>query len=336
MVRTLVRWMQGVRCSREQLWALAIASVCSGCEGPLSALAPASEDAREIATLFWWMTFGAALIWGAVMALALYAIRSSGHERRKMQQLVIGGGAVVPTIVLTVLLAFGLGKVPKLFASGDRDGPVIRVSAEQWWWRVSYTMPDGRRFELGNEIRLPVDRRMFVEVVSPDVIHSLWVPALAGKIDAIPGRVNEWALEASDTGTYWGVCAEYCGQSHAKMMFVVVAMEADEFEAWARAQHEPAQPGGRESRGASSFREHGCGACHTVRGTESDGVIGPDLTHVGSRESVGAGILPNDEHGFRTWLARVHQLKPGVHMPSFEMLGAEELGVLATYLDGLR
>lgn len=282
------------------------------------------------------MAIGAVVVWMAVMALALYAVRSKGHERQRVHLLVIGGGVVIPTILLTVLLVFGLGKVPRLLAKGAADGPTILVSAEQWWWRVSYRMPDGRRFELANEIRLPVGKRVTVEVVSADVVHSLWVPALGGKIDAIPGRKNEWALEPTRVGVFLGVCAEYCGQSHAKMMLVAVAQEPSEFEAWARHQDEPSNLRPPGSPGVRSFQVHGCGACHTIRGTQADGRVGPDLTHVGSRHRVGSGLLPNDVEGFRTWLAHVDVLKPGVHMPAFDMLDEGELRLLATYLDGLR
>lgn len=306
------------------------------CKGPMSALAPAGKDAERIAILFWWMAGGSALVWLAVMMLAIYAIRSRRHDRRKTYLFVIGGGAVFPFVVLTVLLAFGLSQVPALLAEGESEAPNITVIGEQWWWRVRYRWPDGTGFETANELRVPVHQRITLRLRSRDVIHSFWVPSLAGKVDLIPGRTNSLSLEPTRTGTYRGICAEYCGASHAKMMFHLVVLEQPEFEKWVQQQRTEARAPDRKSEGARLFRKHGCGACHTVRGTSASGSVGPDLTHVGSREALGAGVLANDEAGFRTWLTSVHQLKPEVHMPHFSILPSSDLDVLTRYLEHLQ
>jgi cytochrome c oxidase subunit 2 len=194
------------------------------------------------------------------------------------------------------------------------------------------------RFETANELRLPLGRRTPLWLESPDVIHSLWVPSLGGKVDMIPGRVNRMALEPTRKGVFNGVCAEYCGSSHAKMLFHVVVVEPREFEAWARSQTEPARAPSDPvaKKGEDLFLSHGCGACHVVRGTPANGVIGPDLTHVGSRVGLGAGILENDIEGFRSWLAHTGKLKPEVQMPTFDMLPDADLRAIAAYLDGLK
>lgn len=317
-----------------------LTALLAACDGPQSALAPAGRDAERIAELFWWMAGGAAVIWLVVMLLSLHAIRTS-RRPEKLQQtrlFIIGGGALFPTIVLTGLLGYGLSMMPDLLDEGDTDGPRIRVSGEQWWWRVTYEMPDGARFELANELRLPVGRRVPIWLESPDVIHALWVPSLGGKVDMIPGRVNRMALEPTRTGVFRGVCAEYCGASHAHMMFHVVVSEPAEFEAWTQAQRLPAPTPTSEAgtRGAELFALHGCGACHTVRGTDAAGVIGPDLTHVGSRMGLGAAILDNDVDGFERWIGHTNQVKPGVHMPTFDMLAPDARRALATYLEELQ
>jgi cytochrome c oxidase subunit 2 len=156
-------------------------------------------------------------------------------------------------------------------------------------------------------------------------------------MDMIPGRTNRLTLEPTRTGAFRGVCAEYCGTSHALMSFDVVVLEKDDFAAWLKRQHDRAQPPTQAlaRRGQELFIANGCGACHAVRGTPADGVVGPDLTHVGSRLSLGAGILPNDPEAFLKWMAHTQNVKPGVHMPHFGMLPPEDLRALAAYLDGL-
>lgn len=311
----------------------------AGCSGPQSALDPAGVGAERIASLFWWMAAGAILIWLAVIALAVYAghLEPGPHEERKTTVLVIGGGAVFPTVVLAVLLSFGLAELPRLLAPAPPGSLEIAVSGEQWWWRVRYAPPGGAPFELANEIRLPVGEPVQLLLDSPDVIHSFWVPSLGGKMDMIPGRVTRLTLEPTKTGTFRGACAEYCGGPHALMNFYVVVVEREDFARWLAHQRTPARPpaGALAARGRELFLANGCGACHTVRGTPADGVVGPDLTHVGSRVSLGAGLLPNEPDHFRRWIARTDHVKPGVHMPAFGMLPPRDLQALAAFLEGL-
>jgi cytochrome c oxidase subunit 2 len=311
-----------------------------GCSGPQSTLDPAGRGAERIAELFWWMAAGAGLVWLIVLGLTLYTMRIQPEpHRRSVATLIIGGGAVLPTVVLTGLLAYGLSLLPDLLAPVSAGSLHITVAGEQWWWRVRYLSPDGngQGVELANEIRLPVGEPVEFHLESPDVIHSFWIPSLGGKIDMIPGRTNRLALEPTRTGVFRGACAEYCGDSHALMSFYVVVVEKDDFTAWLEHQRQPAQPPTQPLavRGQELFLANGCGACHTVRGVAAHGVVGPDLTHVGSRLSLGAGILPNAPEAFLQWIARTADVKPGVHMPAFGMLAPEDLQALAAYLDGL-
>ena len=286
------------------------------------------------------MAGGAAVVWLVVMGIAVYSMvaRRREHEPRRTKLYIIGGGAAFPTIALTVLLVFGLGMMPDLQDHADDSDVRIHVSGEQWWWRVRYELPDGTELHLANEVVLPVGRRVPLFLESPDVIHSFWIPSLAGKVDMIPGRVNRMALEPTRTGVFRGTCAEYCGGPHAWMGLYGVVVEPSEFDAWARAQAEPAaaMSDATAQHGAEVFRVHGCGACHTVRGTSADGLVGPDLTHVGSRRSIGAALLPNDVESFERWIAHTDELKPGVHMPAFDMLASDELRALAVYLEALQ
>ena len=308
-----------------------VSALVTACHGPQSALDPAGRGAERIASLFWWTTAGALAIWIAVVALTLYSLhRPQPHTERKATLLIIAGGFIAPTAVLTIVLIFSLALLPGLLA-GAPGALQIRVSGEQWWWRVQYVLPGGETVELANEIRLPVGERVEVTLVSPDVIHSFWIPPLAGKIDMIPGRVNRLTLEPTRTGVFRGVCAEYCGTSHALMAFDVVVLGKDEFRSWLDHQKKPGSASGQER-----FLANGCGACHTIRGTEADGVIGPDLTHVGSRMSLGSGILPNEPDAFVRFVARTEEVKPGVLMPAFGMLPEEELRAIAEYLEALQ
>jgi cytochrome c oxidase subunit II len=315
----------------------------AGCHGPQSALAPAGRAAERIADLFWWMAAGAAIIWLVVVSIAIYVIRirPEPQGQRLAPWLIIGGGAILPTITLAVLLTYGLAMMPDLLAPPPGEHLKIVVSGEQWWWRVRYLSSSGEAggsVELANELRLPVGVPVTFELESPDVIHAFWIPSLGGKIDMIPGRTNRLTLEPTQTGVFRGVCAEYCGTSHALMALDVVVLENHDYTAWLQRQREPAQvPVQPEAlRGQALFIANGCGACHTVRGTPADGAVGPDLTHVGSRMSLGAGTLPNDLESLVRWLAHTERVKPGVHMPAFGMLPSEDLKALAIYLDGLK
>ena len=283
------------------------------------------------------MAAGAVVIWTAVVLLGFYAVRvHPDRGGRRSAILIIGGGAIVPTIVLALLLLYGLSIMPPLLASAPEGALRIAVTGEQWWWRVRYQTAAGP-VELANEIRLPAGEPVEFHLDSPDVIHSFWIPSLGGKMDMIPGRQTRLVLEPTRTGVYRGACAEYCGTSHALMAFPVVVMEREDFARWLERERasaaEPGQP--VAANGRRIFFSSGCPACHTIRGTTARGVVGPDLTHVGSRLTLGAGIIRNDADGFVRWIESTDSVKPGVHMPSFGMLSREELIGLAAYLDSL-
>jgi cytochrome c oxidase subunit II len=314
-----------------------VAITASTCSGSQSALVSAGRDAEQIDALFRIMTVGAMLIWLAVVAIAVYTIRvGESHSQRAANLLILGGGVAAPTIVLGALIAYGMPLVPTVLAVPD-GGPSIRVTAKQWWWRFEYLTPTAA-VETANELRLPRGERFGLELASPDVIHSFWVPSLAGKMDMIPGRVTRLALEPTRTGTFRGTCAEYCGASHALMAFSVVVMEPEEFRAWlareARAAETPVDA--EAARGQTAFIANGCTACHTIRGTPAAGRIGPDLTHVGSRRQIAAETLPNDQASLARWIVDSENIKPGVHMPAFRALERDELSALAAYLSGLK
>jgi cytochrome c oxidase subunit 2 len=280
------------------------------------------------------MLIGSAGLWAAVIALALYAARADPayFTDRFGASLILWGGAVFPTGVLAVLLTYGLWLMPDMRTAGD--GLRISVTGEQYWWRVRYEPERGTSFVSANEVRLPVGERVEFMLDAADVIHSFWIPSLGGKLDMIPGRTNRLVLQATKPGVYRGVCAEFCGPSHALMAFSVVAMERPDFDRWMETQSASAPR--VVGRGADLFLANGCGACHAVRGTEARGLIGPDLTHFGSRRNVGAGILPNTSENIVRFIRETETIKPGSRMPSYNMLSEEEATAIAGYLGSLR
>jgi cytochrome c oxidase subunit 2 len=308
-----------------------------GCSGEQSVLGPRGEEAGEIARLFWAMTIFLALVLLGVLAATFLAIAGSPRARARLaaHRFIVGAGVVFPGVSLLLLLAYGLS------AMGSRAGPAadpaslrITVTGEQWWWRVIYHLPDGTELESANELVIPVGERVALSLRSADVIHSFWVPNLAGKVDMIPGRTNRLALQATEAGVSRGQCAEYCGGAHALMSFHVVVRERPDFEAWLGAERRPAAR--TEGEGARLFVASGCGACHRVRGLASaDGRIGPDLTHVASRRSLAAATLANDAAAFAAWIRDNQHVKPGNRMPPYRVLSDDELRVLAQFLDAL-
>jgi cytochrome c oxidase subunit 2 len=242
----------------------------------------------------------------------------------------------VPTILLFALLVAELPAMrPLPVAPADLR---IGVEGEQFWWRVTYR-PSGRAPVVSaNEIRIPVGRTVQFDLDGGDVIHSFWIPGLAGKMDMIPGRTNTLVTRATKPGRYRGVCTEFCGLSHALMAFDVVAMPAPAFDAWLAAEARPAaaMAGGGAHPGAALFARYGCGGCHAIRGTTQGGMIGPDLTRFGARATLAAGVLPMTTANIAGFIRHPERTKPGVRMPAFPQMTDAEAIRIARYLEGLK
>ena len=323
---------------------LLLAPLVGGCGGIQSAIDPAGPEAARIAVL-WWVLFGGAvaiMVWVmAFTALALFG-RDGWRQRLAAERTVVACGIVVPMVALTALLTWGL-----LLMRGDASfaeprnaqprAPRITVVGEQWWWRVVYETADGRRVESANEVRIPTGEAMTIALQTADVIHSFWVPSLAGKLDMIPGRTNVISLSADRAGISRGQCAEYCGGAHALMAFNVVAMAPEDFARWLATEAGPAEApeGEAEAAGRGLFMANGCGACHAIRGTEAAGTIGPDLTHLGGRTSLAAGIMSNNADAIARWIADNQHIKPENRMPGYPIFSEDQLAAMAQYLAGL-
>lgn len=311
-----------------------------GNAGMQSAMDPKGRQAAQIADIMWVLFAGGGLIFVAVMIAASIALFGKPAHRAMLgrRRLIIGGGIVFPLVTLSALLVYS-------FSSGavqaHGDAPVARVvvTGELWWWRVHYLDADGKTIvETANEIRIPAGKPVDLLLRSQDVIHSFWVPNLAGKVDMIPGHDNRLRLQADAPGVFRGQCAEYCGAQHAKMAFHVTATTPAAFDAWlARQQQAAREPEDRLLlQGRQLFLENRCGQCHAVRGTPANGTLGPDLTHVGSRHSIAAGILPNNAGTIAGWIVASQSIKPGNKMPSYATFSGDELRALAAYLESLK
>lgn len=306
---------------------------------PPPVLDPAGPYAASITILTWVLLAMAVLVVLVVIVALWVALRGKEKTRERLggTKIVWIGGIAFPVVVLTALLIWGLRLTDELSADPQPTNDLrVQVTGEMWWWRVGYVGPDDELlFWDANEIHIPVGRTVLLELRSADVIHSLWVPRLSGKVDMIPGRLNLMKIQADKPGVYGGHCAEYCGGPHALMGLVVVAHEPEEFDRFvAQSMLETRAPAPPDtSSGARLFSEAGCAACHRISGTDANGMVGPDLTFVGRRKTLGAGILPNNTGTMMGWIANSQQIKPGNRMPSYDVLTAEQLKVLADYLE---
>ncbi len=301
-----------------------------------SVLDPASGPAGLIHELGLVLYIGAAAILLLVLALALYGAFSRPREI-SAKAWVIGGGVIFPTVVLGVLIIHAL-HVGNALSVGPASAAEIEVTGKMWWWEVRYRVGGRDGAVLANELYIPVGRPVELALRSDNVIHSFWVPALAGKVDMIPGRTNRLVIEARAPGVFRGQCAEYCGMQHAWMAFYVVAVPEAAYRQWLADQAAPAREPADAllRRGRDAFLREGCGACHTVRGTPANGTPGPDLTHVGSRLSLAAGRLDNHAGTLAGWIADSQGIKPGNLMPSMNVFSGEDLRAVAAYLESLK
>jgi cytochrome c oxidase subunit 2 len=324
---------------RVLLFALACAALpLAGCNAVQSSLAPVGDQARAIHGLWQlmlWICGGMYLLVLAGVAFALLRNRGRGHavagDRGIERGLLVF--ALVVAALLTVLTAASFAVDRRLHAPVS-DPLNVRITAKQWWWQVEYLDPEpSLRFVTANELRLPVDRPARIELRATDVIHSLWVPVLAGKEDMIPGRANVIVMTPRRTGRYRGQCAEFCGLQHANMALDVEVLDAQAFNRWRAAQRRPAAPPASASarRGQQVFARTACALCHTVRGAGAGGVAGPDLTHLASRRTLAAGTLPLTRDELAAWIADPQRHKPGTNMPAVPLSNAD-LAAVTDYL----
>jgi len=324
-----------------RLGALALLVGLSGCAAtPLSYLDATSPIAGQIASLGWGLTaisLGVCVIVALLLSFAIWRRRASAdssvepvNDRGAIRW--IGVGVAVSTVFLAGSAVWTLITVHSIAQPARSSTLTLDVTGQEWWWAVKYNSSDpSRQFVTANQLVIPVGVPVQINLMSADVIHSFWVPKLGGKMDMIPSRTNVTWLEADKVGDYRGQCSEFCGLQHANMAFNVRVLSQPDFDAWWTQQLQPAPA---SASGLQTFMVR-CAACHTIRGTPAGGILGPDLSHFGSRESIAAGLLPNTKGNLVEWINNTQTIKPGVKMPELHMLASETEDV-ANYLEGLK
>lgn len=325
--------------------AAALAALPAYADEPMAYLSTSGPAADPITHLGWLMggiSVAVVIIVGLLLIAGLARRRPGGtagdalqRDRGGMSFIYIGVGLTI--LVLIVCLGWNLATIAKVRQPPGPAAFTVQVTAHQWWWEVAY--PDEqhphRTFLTANEIHIPAGKPVRFELRSADVIHSFWVPKLGGKMDVIPGQVNVTWLQADQPGTYRGECLVLCGAQHAHMAFLVVADKPSDFHAWQDAQAPDALPPapGQQTRGERVFDDK-CAGCHTIRGGNAGGVVGPDLTHLMSRTTLAAGTLPNDPADLEDWISHPQEIKPGTQMPTVQ-LSAADLADITAYLKTL-
>ena len=310
----------------------------------MSIFSSATDTAARVTRLTWFMIVLAAVVYAAVIAIMVVAMRR--NRRRDVGRVdlsdpgnrwVVVGGLIMPAVVLAAVLVVALGAMGR-----DRNRPpalTLHVTGHQWWWETRYEFPDlPDRVITANEIHVPVGVPVQLVLTTNDVIHSFWVPQLQGKIDLIPGDTNQLRLAVNRAGTYPGICSEFCGAQHAKMGVIVVAEDSSTFRQWARNQlADAAAPADSlTAEGKQLFESGPCALCHAVRGTSANATVGPDLTHVASRSTIAAGTLPNTLGNLEAWIANAQAIKPGALMPTLTVFSGRQLRAVTAYLASLK
>jgi cytochrome c oxidase subunit II len=311
-----------------------------------SVLNPSSPQTRLIDRLWDAMYLVSAAVFVlVVLALLLGAFRRRGGEAPETDP---GRERTLTTAVsvataLTVLILFGFlvydAAVGRQLTRGlGKEALQVRVVGHQWWWELQYRDSVAHNwFTTANELHIPVGRPVVLELLSTDVIHSFWPPTISQKRDLIPGKDNSLWLQADTPGVYRGQCAEYCGQQHAKMGFLVIAQRPDSFASWLARQRDTALTPTTElaRRGQEVFLASSCVMCHAIAGTPAGSRVGPDLTHLASRRTIAAGTLPNSRGNLAGWIIDPQKIKPGTRMPPNQLKPAD-LQALLAYLETLK
>lgn len=300
-----------------------------------------SPQARAIARLFYFDLVIATAIFLTVAALVFYIVirfRQRPGEKEPFQD---PGNpkletlwTVIPALILLALLVATAYTMRVVNPPVVHPTPNVVIIAHQWWWEYRYP---GSGVVTANELHMPVGKKWLLRVESADVIHDFWVPDLGAKVDAIPRNQNYLWMTPSKTGIYLGTCAEYCGRQHALMGIRVIVQSPEAFEAWQQSQLRiPSPPAGADAeRGARLFEEQTCINCHAIAGTKAKGTVGPDLTHVGDRQTLGSGAVANTLDQLTQWIKDPQAIKPGCNMPNLKLTEAQARDI-AVYLESLK
>ncbi|WP_310963397.1 cytochrome c oxidase subunit II [Nocardioides terrisoli] len=315
-------------------------SALSGCEHRSPSTLQPEGPKASIAAESWWLLFAvAAFVCLVVIAMTLLAVvfRRRGRNPEVKQgdgkRYVLVLGVIIPGIVFAATFALSVTDLVKTSSPAEHPAMTVDVIGHRWWWEFRY---DGTRAVTANELHVPVGTPIELRLRSDDVIHSFWVPKIMPKMDVFPHRINQTWVTVDRVGRFQGECAEYCGLQHAHMGFEVVAQPRDSFRSWLADQSNDATAPAtaEEHRGMEVFTTGSCATCHTIRGTSAAGTIGPDLTHLATRDRLAGGAIPNDIGHLSGWVADSQAVKPGNRMPP-QRLSPADLHAVVTYLESL-
>jgi cytochrome c oxidase subunit 2 len=322
-----------------------LASLLTACgqDLPQDTFDPHGSVARQLDRLINPVFLIAALVFVLVEGLIVYVVikfrrRSEDEAPRQVEGNIKAeiGWTIAPGVLLAIIGILTIGTIFDINTRPGGDALQVKVTGHQWWWEYEYK---AESIVTANELHIPTGRKVDIELTSDDVIHSFWVPKLAGKLDAVPGRTNRMVIDAFEPGTYFGQCAEFCNISHANMRLTVVAHSPADFAQWVRdntngpAPIPSASDTSNAAAGAALFRSKGCSSCHAVEGF-SAGAVGPDLTHLFQRSTFAGAIFDLNEQNLRKWLRNPPEEKPGSIMPNLN-LSEDEIGKLIAYLETL-
>lgn len=317
------------------------------CTDPQSTVQPHSDNTRYVQTVYQFVTILAAIVFVAILGATLWLTLAFRERPGRVARQIHGNArleivwTLIPVLIVAAIAVPTMNAIAKTSEAPPADAIKVIATGHQWWFEFQY--PD-LKITTANELHVPAGRAVEVEIHSDDVIHSFWIPQLAGKVDMVPGHNNFMVFtpdaDASREEPYLGQCAEYCGTSHANMRFRVYVDQPAKFDEWSKrvAGDRIAPTDELAKKGEQVFLSSACVGCHTVQGTIAAGKVGPNLSHVGSRGTIAAGLLPNTPENLVRWISNPKAVKPGVvKMPAFEgQLTTEQLQAIAAYLQSLK
>jgi cytochrome c oxidase subunit 2 len=314
---------------------------------PTNIFAPASPLAQSIADLSFLVLMVTGAIFIVVFSLLAYAVirfRKTKKDDVREPAQVYGSTqlelawTVIPILIVVVLFLATARVIASIQKAVKPSNAIeVIVVGHQYWWEYRYP---SQKVVTANELHIPVSdpahpTPTYLTLLSADTDHSFWVPRLAGKMDLIPNHPNSLWMDPRETGLYLGQCAQYCGTQHAKMLLRVYVQTRAEFDRWIQEQSRPANNDGAISEGQRIFMRTGCIGCHAVRGIAAVGRLGPDLTHLMSRDTLASGAAPNTPENLRRWIQDPSAFKPGSLMPAMG-LSDPQLNAVTAYLETLR
>lgn len=303
-------------------------------------LKSSTKEAQEINTQHYYLIAACILMFLVVAVLLLYVLRRFNHKKQPFpSSKTLSSKWEIPILVIPLLLVaiffyYSLGISQKI-SPGDKRSPDVIITGHQWWWQADYPAASATT---ANEIYLPANKDLLLQFQSADVIHSWWVPQFGRKMDLIPNEHNFLKVHIKNPGTYYGTCSEFCGDQHANMQIIIHALSDTDFNKWLSVLRQGAIPDSGSAiieKGKRLFEEKTCSNCHSIKGTASNGINGPDLTHLGGRKTLLTGYLTNNIPNLEKWISHPQLIKPGSYMPDFA-LDDSSVYAITEYLSSLQ